>query len=62
MGREKDKNTFGGYMDRHRKMDKHFNIKVNNKSVRILNYIRDSYYDNLKSEEIKTIELVTKIQ
>jgi hypothetical protein len=42
-------------------MDKHFNIKVNNKSVRILKYIRDSYYDDFKAEEVNTIELVTKI-
>jgi hypothetical protein len=48
-------------MDRHRKMDKHFKIKVNNKVVKILKYKRDSYYDDIKGEEVNTIELITKI-
>jgi hypothetical protein len=48
-------------MGRHRKLDNHSKIKVNNKSVRILKYNRDSYYDDSKGEEVDTIELVTKI-
>ncbi|MGG0656273.1 hypothetical protein [Rummeliibacillus pycnus] len=48
-------------MDRHRKMDKHFSIKVNSKSVKILKYKRDSYYDDLNNEEVHIIELITKI-
>lgn len=48
-------------MDRHRKMDKHFKIKVNYKSVKIFKYNRGSYYDDFKGEEVNTIELVTKI-
>ncbi|QCR31917.1 hypothetical protein [Lysinibacillus sp. SGAir0095] len=48
-------------MDIHKKMDKHFNIKVNNKSVIILKYKRESYYDDNTGEEVNTIELITKI-
>ena len=48
-------------MDKHRKMDKHHSIKVNNKSVKILKYKRESYYNNLDNEEVNIIELITKI-
>ena len=48
-------------MDRHRKMNKHYSIKVNNKSVKILKYKRESYYDDLDNEEVNIIELITKI-
>jgi hypothetical protein len=48
-------------MDRYRKMDKHYSIKVNNKSVKIFKYKRESYYDYLDNEEVNIIELITKI-
>ncbi|MFD2444047.1 hypothetical protein ACFSO7_08615 [Bacillus sp. CGMCC 1.16607] len=48
-------------MNKHRKIDKHFGIIVNNQSVKILKFKMDSYYDDYEDKEINTIELITKI-
>ncbi|QOR67318.1 hypothetical protein IM538_04035 [Cytobacillus suaedae] len=48
-------------MSKHKKIDKHFGIKVNHQKVKILNYKMDRYYDELENREIETIELITKI-
>jgi hypothetical protein len=47
-------------MDRHRKMDKHFTIKVNNQSVKILKFKTNSYYNDFDGE-VNFIEIITKI-
>ncbi|WCN36446.1 hypothetical protein [Aneurinibacillus uraniidurans] len=44
-----------------KKLDKHINIKVNNRKVKILKYKRSSYFDDYKNQEIFIIELITKI-
>lgn len=44
-----------------RKLDKHFNIVVNGKTVRILNYKINDVTNHLTNEPGQTIELITKI-
>lgn len=46
---------------KHRKLDKHFDITVNGKRVKILNYKISSYEDAIDKREYQTIELITKI-
>jgi hypothetical protein len=48
-------------MNKHRKIDKHFKIMVNKRSVKILKYRRECHYYENTNEEVCTIELITKI-
>jgi hypothetical protein len=48
-------------MGPNRKIKKHITIKINNQTVKILKYIKETNKDNFNGETYATIELITKI-
>lgn len=49
------------FKPKHRKLDKHFVISVNDRKVKILNYKIYSHWGDLDKQAYQVIEIITKI-
>ncbi|MEK4978160.1 hypothetical protein [Bacillus sp. FSL K6-6540] len=46
---------------KHKKLDKHFDVTINYKKTKILNYLIEHRTDNHTGEEVKVLTIITKI-